>query len=69
LNDTTVKRAWIFVQVRCRPTFHAAGLFDPAGTQQAWFTGVGTYSGNTATIAAVSNPPADAGFPTSIRIR
>jgi len=26
--------------------------FDPAGTQQVWFGGVGTYSGNTATITA-----------------
>jgi len=30
--------------------------FDPAGTQQAWFTGVGTYSGNIATITDVSRP-------------
>ena len=30
--------------------------FNPAGTQQAWFVGVGTYSGNTATITAVSLP-------------
>jgi hypothetical protein len=28
--------------------------FDPAGTQQAWFGGVGTYSGNTATVTEVS---------------
>ncbi len=27
--------------------------FDPAGTQQSWFGGVGTYSGNTATITQV----------------
>src|ERR1041385_2487546 len=26
--------------------------FDPAGHQQAWFGGVGTYSGNTATVTA-----------------
>jgi len=30
--------------------------FNPAGTEQAWFVGVGTYSGNTATIPAVSLP-------------
>jgi sugar lactone lactonase YvrE len=27
--------------------------FNPAGDQQAWFDGVGTYNGNTATVAAV----------------
>ena len=30
--------------------------FNPAGTEQAWFVGVGTYSGNTATISPVSLP-------------
>src|SRR5207253_7230237 len=30
--------------------------FNPAGTEQAWFVGVGTYSGNTATITLVSLP-------------
>ena len=30
--------------------------FDPSGQQQAWFTGVGTYSGNTATISNVLLP-------------
>jgi len=30
--------------------------FDPSGKQQAWFTGVGTYSGNTATITNVVLP-------------
>ena len=30
--------------------------FDPAGTQQSWFTGVGTYSGNAATISNVIRP-------------
>ncbi len=28
--------------------------FNPAGTEQAWFGGVGTYSGNTATISQVN---------------
>jgi sugar lactone lactonase YvrE len=30
--------------------------FNPAGNQQAWFGGVGTYSGNTATISNVEQP-------------
>jgi plastocyanin len=30
--------------------------FNPAGTQQAWFTGVGTYSANTATITHAVQP-------------
>ncbi|HEY8009490.1 MAG TPA: kelch repeat-containing protein [Rudaea sp.] len=30
--------------------------FNPAGDQQAWFSGVGSYSGNTATIANVVQP-------------
>ena len=30
--------------------------FNPGGNQQAWFGGVGTYSGNTATIADVALP-------------
>jgi plastocyanin len=30
--------------------------FNPAGTQQAWFVGTGTYSGNTAIITPVSLP-------------
>ena len=30
--------------------------FDPSGTQQAWFTGVGTYAGNVAQITAVDMP-------------
>jgi hypothetical protein len=30
--------------------------FNPTGTEQAWFTGVGTYSGNTATITDVELP-------------
>ena len=30
--------------------------FDPAGTSQAWFVGVGTYSGDTATITSVDMP-------------
>jgi hypothetical protein len=30
--------------------------FTPDGSQQAWFLGVGSYSGNTATIAQVAQP-------------
>jgi hypothetical protein len=30
--------------------------FNPAGTSQAWFAGVGTYSGDTATITSVDMP-------------
>jgi hypothetical protein len=30
--------------------------FNPAGTAQAWFVGVGTYSGDTATITSVEMP-------------
>jgi hypothetical protein len=30
--------------------------FQSAGTQQAWFVGVGTYSSNKATITAVAQP-------------
>lgn len=47
----------IFVQVLPGQRFYAAWFaFDPGGTQQAWFTGVGTYSGNTAGITAVEQP-------------
>ena len=47
----------IFVQILFDQRFYAAWFaFNPAGTQQAWFTGVGTYSGNTATITAVEQP-------------
>jgi hypothetical protein len=30
--------------------------FNPAGDQQSWFGGVGTYSGNTATITGATLP-------------
>lgn len=36
--------------------------FDPAGNQ-AWFTGVGTYSGNTGTVTAVDQPSGGRWFP------
>ena len=30
--------------------------FNPAGTEQAWFVGVGSYTGNTATVTSVAQP-------------
>ena len=30
--------------------------FNPAGTEQSWFIGTGTYSGNTATVTSVVQP-------------
>ena len=45
------------IEVLSDNRFYASWLaFNPAGTGQAWFTGVGTYSGNTATINAVDLP-------------
>jgi hypothetical protein len=47
----------LFVEVLSESRFYAAWFaFNPTGTAQAWFTGVGTYSGNTATIIAVGQP-------------
>ena len=47
----------IFVQILSDQRFYATWFaFNPAGTAQSWFTGVGTYSGNIATIAAVDQP-------------
>jgi len=47
----------LFVEVLSDNRLYAAWFaFDPAGTQQAWFSGVGTYSGNTATITDVQQP-------------
>jgi hypothetical protein len=46
----------LFIEVLPDNRFYASWFaFDPAGAQQAWFTGVGTYEGNTASITAVSN--------------
>ena len=42
LPDNRIRVAWF--------------TFNPAGTEQAWFLGVGTYAGNTATINAVAQP-------------
>jgi len=47
----------LFVEVLSDSRFHATWFaFNPAGTTQSWFTGVGTYSGNTATIGSVEQP-------------
>ena len=47
----------ILVQVLRDNRLLAAWLaFNPEGTAQAWFVGVGTYSGDTATIASVEMP-------------
>jgi hypothetical protein len=44
----------IFVEVLPDARFLAWWFaFNPNGTQQTWFGGVGTYAGNTATITAV----------------
>jgi N-acetylneuraminic acid mutarotase len=47
----------LLVEVLPDRRFSAAWLtFNPAGTEQAWFSGVGTYGDNTATITAVARP-------------
>jgi hypothetical protein len=47
----------LLIEVLPDNRFYAAWFaFNPAGTQQAWFTGVGSYSGNTATITSVEQP-------------
>jgi hypothetical protein len=47
----------LFIEVLPDDLFYASWFaFNPEGTQQTWFTGVGTYSGNTATITAVEQP-------------
>jgi plastocyanin len=47
----------LFIEVLPGNRFYAAWFaFNPAGTQQAWFTGVGTYSDNTASITVVEQP-------------
>ena len=47
----------LFVQVLPNNQLLAAWFsFNPAGTQQTWFIGVGTYSGNTVTVTSVVQP-------------
>lgn len=50
-NDPNQARHGIFVEVLSSTNFLAWWFtFTPDGTQQSWFGGVGTYSGNTATV-------------------
>ncbi len=47
----------LFIEVLPGNRFFAGWFtFNTAGTEQAWFTGVGTYSGNAATITDVEMP-------------
>ena len=47
----------LFIEVLTGNRFYASWFaFNPAGTEQSWFTGVGTYSGNTAIVASVVMP-------------
>ena len=55
--DPTQSGHGLFVEVLSGNRFQAAWFaFDPSGKQQAWFSGVGTYGGNTATITDVVLP-------------
>jgi hypothetical protein len=52
----------LMVEVLSDNRFYASWFaFDPAG-KQAWFTGVGTYSGNTATVTKRCSRKAVTGF-------
>lgn len=42
LPDNRIQAAWF--------------TFNPAGTEQAWFVGTGTYTGSTATLTSVAQP-------------
>ena len=47
----------LIIEVLPDNRFYASWFsFNPAGTGQAWFTGVGVYTGNTATITSVVMP-------------
>ncbi len=47
----------LFIEVLPDNRIHVAWFtFNPQGTEQAWFTGVGIYSGNQATITEVTQP-------------
>ena len=47
----------LFVEVLPDNAFLAAWFtFNPAGTAQSWFLGVGTYSGDAATVTSVLQP-------------
>jgi plastocyanin len=47
----------LFIEVLSDNRFYASWFaFNPTGSAQSWFTGVGTYSGNTASITTVDMP-------------
>jgi len=47
----------LFAEVLTEGRFYVTWFaFNPSGTEQSWFTGVGTYSGNTATVTEVLQP-------------
>src|SRR4030095_14627264 len=47
----------LFIEILSGNRFYATWFaYDPAGAGQAWFTGVGTYVGNTASITDVQMP-------------
>ena len=47
----------LFIEILPNNGIQAAWFtFNPVGTEQSWFLGVGTYSGNTATVSAVMQP-------------
>jgi hypothetical protein len=64
--DSTFTGAWydpaqsghgLFVEILPGNRVYVGWMtFNPAGTEQAWFVGVGTYTGNTATITPVILP-------------
>jgi hypothetical protein len=56
----------LLIEVLSDNRFYATWFaFNPAGTEQSWFTGVGSYSGAAATVN-VQMPTAGDGFRTSI---
>ena len=59
------ERATVSSSRRCRATGCSprGSRSIPAGTQQSWFLGVGSVSGNTATIGAVDQPTGGRFFP------
>jgi hypothetical protein len=64
--DGTFTGAWfdpaqsghgLFIEILPDNGIQAAWFtFNPAGTEQAWFLGTGTYAGNTATLTSVVQP-------------
>ena len=55
--DPTQSGHGLFIEVLPHNRIQAAWFtFNPAGTAQAWFLGVGTYAGDTATLTSVVQP-------------